>query len=298
MKENFINLYWWNGIPNIGDIASRYLIEHLSPVPVKWKNPNWNIGYEVKSLIKLLLHRKVNIPHLKNLILPGQRCIFGIGSILDFANKQTVVWGSGYREYTSVFHYCDIRAVRGLLSKAKLPSDKYKNVAIGDPALLLPVVYKPRNNTVKNLLTIIPHYADYDFFSENYSDRFNILDVRTNDVEKFIDSIVSSQYILSSSLHGLIISQAYNVPAIWIKKNYIYSSDFKFHDYFSSVNIQNYSAFTDIDCILQSAESIDTFFKKNSDLSLIKINLNEIQAKLLSSAPFKLNDKYNSFDYA
>ena len=47
--------------------------------------------------------------------------------------------------------------------------------------------------------------------------------------------------IFSTSLHGLIISHAYGIPAIWIKAGNIGTDGFKFKDYFSSVNIPYYS---------------------------------------------------------
>ena len=42
--------------------------------------------------------------------------------------------------------------------------------------------------------------------------------------------------ILSSSLHGLILSDAYGIPNLWISvSNNIIGGDFKFLDYFSGV---------------------------------------------------------------
>lgn len=287
-----MNLYWWNGITNVGDAASKYLIEHLCSDVVKWKNPKRTIWNETKSILINLRHHKVYVPDIKNIMYPWQRCVFGIGSILDFANKQTIVWGSGYREYNSIYQKCEVKAVRGELSKDKLPK-KYENIAIGDPALLLPRVYIPKIRQPKTKLKIIPHYADYSFFSSNYSDRFEILDVRTDNVESFIDAIVTSEYILSTSLHGLIISHAYNIPAIWIKKGYIYSSDFKFYDYFSSVNIPPYKAFTDIEQILENEETIDDFFNGHYDIASVNTDIEDLQLKLLKAAPFKLIEKYN-----
>lgn len=66
---------------------------------------------------------------------------------------------------------------------------------------------------------IVPHFVDYAFFFDNYADKYNIIDVRTNDVEGVIDQINESEYILSSSLHGIIIAHAYGIPALWIKKD-------------------------------------------------------------------------------
>lgn len=48
-----------------------------------------------------------------------------------------------------------------------------------------------------------------------------------------IDQIYSCQSILSSSLHGLICADAYNIPNLWLKQK-LNEGDFKFLDYFAS----------------------------------------------------------------
>lgn len=53
----------------------------------------------------------------------------------------------------------------------------------------------------------------------------------------FIDKVNSCEVIVSSSLHGVIISDAYRVPNIWVKfyEEETEKKDFKFQDYFLSV---------------------------------------------------------------
>ena len=52
-----------------------------------------------------------------------------------------------------------------------------------------------------------------------------------------IDQICSCEIIASSSLHGLIVPDAYNIPNCWITlSGKISGGLFKFYDYFSSVN--------------------------------------------------------------
>ena len=52
-----------------------------------------------------------------------------------------------------------------------------------------------------------------------------------------IDKICSCEFIVSSSLHGLIVSDSYNVPNLWASfpKDNINGGLFKYKDYFSSV---------------------------------------------------------------
>ena len=125
-----------------------------------------------------------------------------------------------------------------------------------------------------------------------YNKQYNIIDIRTSNIEFFIDEIVSSKYILSTSLHGLIIAHAYGIPALWIKKGHIGSSEFKFHDYFSSVNIPLYEGFTNIEEILSNDENIEHLFQQNINKSQINAPLCDIQQTLLKAAPFKLRREY------
>lgn len=52
-----------------------------------------------------------------------------------------------------------------------------------------------------------------------------------------VDKICSCEYIVSNSLHGLIVSDSYNVPNLWasFSNDNIDGGLFKYRDYFSSV---------------------------------------------------------------
>ena len=59
----------------------------------------------------------------------------------------------------------------------------------------------------------------------------NIIDWR-----QVIKEIVECEMIISSSLHGLILSDAYHIPNIWIKfSDETFDGSFKYLDYFASV---------------------------------------------------------------
>ena len=50
------------------------------------------------------------------------------------------------------------------------------------------------------------------------------------------DKICSCENILSGSLHGLIMSEAYNIPNVWIQFGEpLIGEHFKFHDFFMSI---------------------------------------------------------------
>lgn len=285
-----MNLYWWNDIPNVGDVASEYVISKLSDENIKWKEPQRTIPKYVKKTIKNILKGKFKISSLTEFVYPWEKCLFAIGSILDFANKKTICWGSGFREPYSKFRGGTVVAVRGKLSRDILPH--HQEIPLGDPALLLPLLYKPKVENRQDFIKIIPHFLDYNDMYEQYSNKYKIIDIRTKNVESFIDQIVSSKFILSTSLHGLIIAHAYGIPALWIIKGSIASSGFKFYDYFSSVNIPQYNGFTNINEILSCHNNIEKLFEENADKSQINISLKELQHNLLRVAPFKLKSQY------
>ena len=76
---------------------------------------------------------------------------------------------------------------------------------------------------------------DAKFFSEEKG--LEIVDVQ-RDLEYVVDNISSSKACISTSLHGLIISQAYGVPWVWLEivDDNLRGDDFKFKDFFSTLN--------------------------------------------------------------
>lgn len=75
---------------------------------------------------------------------------------------------------------------------------------------------------------MVPHFMEYDEIFKEYGSRYDVIDIRTDDVESFIDQIIDSDYILSTSLHGIIIAHAYGIPALWIKKDILHLQDLNF----------------------------------------------------------------------
>ena len=94
----------------------------------------------------------------------------------------------------------------------------------GDPAILLPQIYKPEKREKRYKVGIIPHLLDASYPLINYyrkSPDTTIFDLKNYEsIEAFIDEINQCEVILSSSLHGCIISDAYNIPNHWIRFEY------------------------------------------------------------------------------
>lgn len=165
-----------------------------------------------------------------------------IGSILDNNGVgNLVVCGSGFKKYNSGVKVAPkkIVSVRGPLTMQTFERLGIRCPAVyGDPALLYRNIFNP-DIEQKNEIGIIPHYVD-----QNNEDVVRLCrdhGVRMIDIQAGIEEVVrqvkSCRFIASSSLHGLILADMYKVPSVWIKiSDKIHGDDFKFHDYFASVN--------------------------------------------------------------
>lgn len=208
---------------NLGDDLNYYLMNRISNRPIVVYNGFW-------------LARKLK---KKNYL-----CIGTLLDAVNYSNPQTVVWGSGVsgqeRSFVPPLEICSVRGYKTLefLSTHGIECPN----SFGDPALLLPRYYSPFFQRKKYKLGIIPHVIDLDFdvINKIRETQTDILIIDLAHYEKWtdvIDQICSCEIIASSSLHGLIVSDAYNIPNCWITlSGKISGGLFKFYDYFSSVN--------------------------------------------------------------
>jgi pyruvyltransferase len=164
-----------------------------------------------------------------------------IGSILQWANSSTVVWGSGFISQNSRVKAPPkkILAVRGPLTRQILMEQQNINCpeVYGDAALLYPKFFKPKVQKQYEL-GIIPHYIDKKIPLTNKFKNIpgiSIINIQgpVNDV---ITEICKCKRIASSCLHGIILSDAYGVPSTWLEySDKVIGKGFKFRDYYMSV---------------------------------------------------------------
>lgn len=287
---NNIKLVYWNQI-NLGDLLSPYIVGKLSGLPMIHKNL-YVLG--IKGQINLLLsflQGKIPKNEFLETLFFFEKNLLAVGSILAWGNKRSIIWGSGFMNQNESFRGGEVCAVRGKLTNKKLLAMGLKGCDVfGDPALLLPLFIPPVVAKIYDVV-IIPHWREVDYFQSEYGKKYKVLDIRTTNIEGFVAELTSCRYVLSTSLHGIILSHAYGIPALWIKKGYIDTDGFKFHDYFSSVEIPLYDGILDFDSYLRKNIWQELFMKyKNYALPHASIEL--IQKKLMSVFPFKLLDCY------
>ncbi|EPU1459396.1 polysaccharide pyruvyl transferase family protein, partial [Klebsiella pneumoniae] len=229
----------WCYIDNFGDALNPYLLEKLTGKKVVYRNfdkPNYK--KEIKLLIKSLLKFKSYDFNRLRAFDENENVVLGIGSLLNRSRPRFHIWGTGYMNQHERAKGGLLYAVRGRYSAEKLHSEGFEYCDVwGDPALLLPIVYPAKQITKKYTLGIIPHLKDYAFFKQMYGTNKNVhvIDLKTSDIEFVLNQMLACEKIISTSLHGVIVGHAYDIPTIWIKHNDIDTDGFKFNDYFDSV---------------------------------------------------------------
>lgn len=304
----WIDDHTWRGLDhrNWGDDINYYFIKELTLRPV----------------VSLFNFRLARIFKFKNFL-----CIGSLLGMPGYANENTIVWGAGsFGELKGVVpkHICSVRGklTRDILIGKGIDCPK----VFGDPALLLPLVYNPREmfkvqgskfkdtssflsqseaihetrnqkqETKRYRLGIIPHIDDLrhpviEEIREKHVDEIQIIDLaHYSEWTSVIDQICSCKCILSSSLHGLIVSDAYQVPSCWIElTGKILGGHFKYYDYASSVGREFDKPYPvekieDITYLSDNAEShfscADAEKIKNLQRGLIKVSPFELKINL------------------
>ncbi|MEK6910834.1 MAG: polysaccharide pyruvyl transferase family protein [Nanoarchaeota archaeon] len=213
--------YYETRFSNFGDQLSRVIVEKL-------------LKREIKT---------INLANDKN--ISGK--LLALGSIFHYAKSQDIIWGTGInprwqkQKRLSLFFNplkdLDIRAVRGPLTRRYL--EQKMNIdcpeVYGDPALLLPNLFPKLKPNPKKEYGIIPHVKDLPLFLDNPN-----LISPSGDWKKVIKSILKCKLIISSSLHGLIVAEAFGIPARWLHSSNLPSfkneGTFKYNDYYASTN--------------------------------------------------------------
>lgn len=241
-----VAMWWWERpFPgNLGDMINPYLVEKLTGIPPKYA--------------------------------PRGERVIGIGSIIKFAKPGDKVWGAGCPsadqviEPEAVYH-----AVRGPLTRRMvLEAGGECPPVYGDPAWLLPLVYPAQGLPRTARLGLIRHFTHRDRPLE-LGDGVREIEIIRNGragIEAFLDEMLSCEAIVSTSLHGLIIANAYGIPARLATfddgDRQIHGDGMKFEDYFLSIGLRevaplNLATLTRLDagyaarCADNPAERID-----------------------------------------
>ena len=253
-----LRLYWSKSKPNFGDALSPLMCERLAGCPVVFAD-RW-------------------------------RCdLVALGSLLDrfrewYPHPRVHVWGTGFIEARPPrrgrFHY---HAVRGRLSAGIIQGPSID--AFGDPGLLVGVLWPELKKTPKrHRVGLVPHYEDRIdprvVALRNSLPGCVVVDV-FGEVMEVLREIAACECIFSSSLHGLVVADAFGVPNAWVKfSEKVRGSGFKFHDYYSIYG-------PDLPAVPLSPEQLDAARIGAVHEQYARPGLDQIKNRLLTAFPFK-----------
>lgn len=285
---------------NFGDLLSRYIVEKLSGLQVEKYYRNDASGH-----------------------------LCAIGSILskNAVVSPATIWGAGFLspqatykiKLTAIRQFFrgrygkpNILATRGKLSQEILRKAGFVSPDnYGDPGLLMPLIYTKDCNKPKTYSVVVALHRRHDSLKPLFDNIEGVkvvdINVNYNEIEAFVDKILDCDVVLSSSLHGLIIANAYGKPCVRLKvedmpiHTKVEREDFKFEDYLSGLNAckvecaANDYRFSEMclkhDCKLQN-DFIYSVITKGT-VPEFKINL----GKLITAFPFELCADYKNIDY-
>lgn len=194
-----LKLYWWNKVLNFGDVVSPVVVEYVAGMKVDYST-------EAGKLL-------------------------AAGSILEHAIPGDTVWGAGIDPKSSTWKPDGIRflSVRGPLTRQLVLDRGGKCPPIyGDPALFLPQIYKVVPNPVTDAIAM-PHMDDDVGWEYCHKRGIPTINPAWN-WKLIVNLLLSANHVLSSSLHGVIVAEAYGVKASWMN----FCNRFKFDDYYAS----------------------------------------------------------------
>lgn len=207
-NKNLVGTYWFDRVTNFGDLLSPLLLKKYGLVPFR-------------------VHYK------------GQAQLICVGSVLDDLPQDYngFILGSGLINDTArPFSQARILAVRGELTRQRTGAPA--STILGDPGLLAEKLLAARQPK-QYRVGIVPHYVDKDdprveMLRARLQNDLLVIDVQRGPAAVFAD-IDRCEYILSSSLHGLISADAFGIPNAWlVLSGKLRGNDFKFHDYYSA----------------------------------------------------------------
>jgi pyruvyltransferase len=199
---------WWTRADNFGDLLSPWLIARMT-------------GREVVAADDTKPH------------------YVAIGSVLGLTTASSTVWGAGSFGTEKAGRFAtdaQYAAVRGPLSRARLRKRDIDCPRIyGDPALLVPAYFAP-NVEKTHKYGVVARWSDQHWRDAELGPDVKLIDLGTTDVEEVIEAMLACRFIVTGSLHGLIMADAYGIPSAWALTGTAEGGSFKFFDYFSTVN--------------------------------------------------------------
>jgi len=148
------------------------------------------------------------------------------------------VWGSGAfgtETKGNLDPDADYRAVRGPLTRNILRINGIDCPPVyGDPALLVPMFVKMRPE-VSHEVGVCARWNEKRWQEIEEPPGVKLINFGSTNVEAILNDLLACERVVTSSLHGLILADAFGIPSAWLRSNSPTGLEFKFYDYFLSV---------------------------------------------------------------
>lgn len=207
-----IKQYYWNSRPNFGDAMAPLLLERFAGIKTEFATVQHAEVITVGSILEYIPPR-------------WDGYVLGAGKL--YPDSKLYLYGAETK----------VLAVRGPLSKRFLGGD----CALGDPGLLADELLPVQTRTFD--LGIVPHWSDKNLATDKrfHSDKWTttVIDP-TGDPLAAIAMIGQCKKIVSSSLHGLIVADAFGIPRRFELTSQFNQEGgiFKFQDYSASIGLE------------------------------------------------------------
>lgn len=199
----------YHGRPNVGDVASPVIVARVLGRPAS--------GVQLEAR--------------------GEH-ILAVGSILEWADAESTVWGTGFIAEGGCVRAPPRRllAVRGHLSRCRLAKLGISPPAlVGDPGALIADIAPPRG--ARAGVGVVPHYVDAESaWVRVAAEQGACIISPLLPLDSYLALLNSCEVVVSSSLHGVIFAHALGIPAAWVElSDRVLGAGFKFRDYYSSI---------------------------------------------------------------
>lgn len=165
------------------------------------------------------------------------------GPFVASAGAHTTVWGSGIASIDDrVSPAAHFRAVRGPLTRARILAQGVACPELyGDPVLLLPRVLCPTDRGLRNALGLLLGDGEaQELRTEPDVVSLSLDCVGFRGLEGLVAQLKACDAVLTSSLYGLMLCHAYDVPVRWCRIGDATEpmDDIGFHDHLCALGVQ------------------------------------------------------------
>lgn len=255
----------------IGDDTKPKTINQAHVIYCKGLNLGDTIG---PMIVEWLLERK-NIDINKE--TKKDSPLLAVGSLCGMETEDVTIWGSGFHTMDFIVETfnrknskkLDFRAVRGPVTRMIYKSMGYNPPEVyGDPGILMPFLYEGSVTEKKYDVSLIIHCGNKEYEKYKKIPNLHFIDIKTDDYKFFIDELLASKRVISSALHGIILSETYGIPTTFFNSgDYIERAMMKYCDWYHSTNRKDFKIATTIEeAIAMEPEPVPDFKEMQNNL--------------------------------